>query len=458
MATQSADVGVLTVIRPECHAALRALRIPLRSPDHRIKEQNGTIYWLGRVRSMLLRRDYTIVVGMVGRAGNPSCASAATELIHRWNPSIVLLMGIAAGVRSRVKIGEVVISAQVWAYEPAEVRREADQSILIPRPDSVPLSHRVEQDICAYDEDPNRILRIFSKRVGGRFPVPPEGKQDEYSRDVAASVSIRFGAVASGEKLLRDPQKLRVIRSTQHGKVEAGEMEAAGLVEACRRAELPWLVVRGISDFGDEFKDDSFHTFAASMAAATLADFVSNGLALPSTKAVSGSLSGEVLAAQHTRPAEQLPVQMNVLQVLEHARRRCSDRNVPFRTSHWLLALLQLPASWTEFTLNEVNPDIAARLIRDLVAQIDQHEEPGQAYISLEWSSHAYIQRARVFAAAENCPTVLERHILRAIIESDPLPNTILWLRTRYLTHAFDVWCDKVRHLPKTTSTPIDTA
>jgi hypothetical protein len=39
-------------------------------------------------------------------------------------------------------------------------------------------------------------------------------------------------------------------------------------------------VIRGISDFGDEFKDDRFHKFASQAAAAVLADFIEHGLKL----------------------------------------------------------------------------------------------------------------------------------------------------------------------------------
>jgi hypothetical protein len=43
---------------------------------------------------------------------------------------------------------------------------------------------------------------------------------------------------------------------------------------------MPWLVIRGISDFGDELKDDRFHGFASCAAAAVLHDFVAHGLDL----------------------------------------------------------------------------------------------------------------------------------------------------------------------------------
>jgi len=90
-------------------------------------------------------------------------------------------------------------------------------------------------------------------------PAAPEGREEEYREHVASAVSVALGTIASGEKLLRDRAKLGTLRTEMHGKVEAGEMEAAGLVEGCRRSKVAWRVIRGISDFGDELKDDRFH-------------------------------------------------------------------------------------------------------------------------------------------------------------------------------------------------------
>src|SRR4029078_7216420 len=61
---------------------------------------------------------------------------------------------------------------------------------------------------------------------------------------------------------------------------ECGGVDAPGVVDGCRRGPIPWLVIRGISDFGDELKDDRFHAFASCAAAAVLHDFLAHGLDL----------------------------------------------------------------------------------------------------------------------------------------------------------------------------------
>ena len=271
------DIGILTVIPPELDAARSAL-----GSLKRVKEEpGGTVYWHGVVRSTLRECDYTVVLAGIGAAGTSSTASLASQMIERYRPSVVLLVGIAAGMRGKVRIGEVVLSERVVAYEMEALVADKDGVRTVePRPEMSRVSHGILQDMINYQPDAKRLTLLF-KRIEGTFPRAPRGKKKAWQGHVASSVTCKAQVtIASGDKLLRDPGKLRELRRDKHGKIEAGEMEAAGLVEACRVANIPWLVVRGISDFGDDFKNDEFHTLASKTAATVMADFVAHGLDL----------------------------------------------------------------------------------------------------------------------------------------------------------------------------------
>ncbi len=289
------DVVILTVIPAELDAARRVLQI-----DDAGREKapgDGTVYFRGVVRSELANRDYTVVLTCIGGAGNPGAAAATASAIALYHPRAVLLMGIAAGLRDKIRIGEVVLSDRVVAYEPAALVRTAAGTQEQPRPEIDRAPHTMIQDVVSYRPDPARLRDAFT-RAGGTLPTAPAGREDEFRAHVANAITARLGTIASGEKLLRDPAKLLEVRAL-HGKTEAGEMEAAGIVDACRRGPIPWLVIRGISDFGDELKDDRFHGFASAAAEAVLHDFVAHGLDL-------GTASSPV--ARHTAaPAPLAP-------------------------------------------------------------------------------------------------------------------------------------------------------
>jgi nucleoside phosphorylase len=271
------DVAVLTVIGKELEAVRTALAL---GDDARLKDESGSVFWTGAVHSQLTDRDYSLVVGVVGTAGNPDCAAAAMEMIKEFRPALVVLCGIAAGIRNKVRVGDVVVSERVWGYESgAEVITESRGQAFVPRPRVSEISHTLVQDLAVYEPGASRRVAVaLSARVAA--PSAPSGRNEEYRKHVADSIHVRVATIASGEKLLRDPARLKNLRDMHHGRIEAGEMEATGLATACQRAGKDWLVIRGISDFGDELKDDNFHEYASSAAATCLLDFLRHGLDL----------------------------------------------------------------------------------------------------------------------------------------------------------------------------------
>jgi nucleoside phosphorylase len=145
MLSQRTDIGVLTVISAELEATLTALNI--RKDADREKQQDGTIYWRGRLPSHLKDREYSIVLSCIGSSGNYDSAAAATTLIKEYRPKVVILVGIAAGIRGLTKIGEVVISDRVVAYEPAALEKKGRKAVEIPRPEMPRIEHPLEQDV-----------------------------------------------------------------------------------------------------------------------------------------------------------------------------------------------------------------------------------------------------------------------------------------------------------------------
>ena len=61
------------------------------------------------------------------------------------------------------------------------------------------------------------------------------------------------------------------------GKACVAEMEAHGVYDACNKHEVPVLVIRGISDFGDSSKDNTFHQVASEAAAIVTKDYATYG-------------------------------------------------------------------------------------------------------------------------------------------------------------------------------------
>jgi nucleoside phosphorylase len=277
--SQTADVVILTAIKPELLAARGGFPNAERS-----KARDGTVYWHASEHSYLTDCSYRIALCCIGGAGTSSAAAASVSAIVTYRPQLVILLGIAAGIRNKTRIGEVVISDRVVAYEPAALVVQDGVAVEQPRPEMQRPAHRIWQDVVNYHPPPNRLRQTFMD-LGGKFPAPQAGQEREFEQHVCRDISFHGATIASGNKLLRSPAKLYELREL-HGKIEVAEMEAAGLAEACWNQDALWLVIRGISDFGDELKSDDFHQFASSSAAAVVVDFVRYGLELRPSSSV----------------------------------------------------------------------------------------------------------------------------------------------------------------------------
>jgi nucleoside phosphorylase len=191
-----ADIGVITVIPEELAAARRSLGI---SESDRQKGPAGRIYYFGEVARSFAQRPYRIALTCIGTAGTTACAATTSALIHTCHPRFVILVGIAAGVREKTKIGSVILSERVWDYETQALhtgRRGRIQKI--PRPNVHQLPFGVVQDITDYlsrsDELTERIARRFLSVVG----TSPKQKLYKDKPTVAGRPEVGNATVASG--------------------------------------------------------------------------------------------------------------------------------------------------------------------------------------------------------------------------------------------------------------------
>jgi nucleoside phosphorylase len=268
------DLVVLTVIAPEFRATREAFKALKRS-----KLDDGTVVYQTSVRSKVVGRNYSVALVCIGQPGNTGSAVATMSALKNFSPRAIFLVGIGGGYKAKTKIGEAIFSERIVAYEPAAIVGKRKQS-LEPRPDTERPEYSMLQDLNDWLSTDGREARMATAfaAVAGKQPRAPKGKAKDYKRYVAPPVSARLATLAAGEKLVKHPGFIRGLRKTVHGKIEVVEMEAAGFVEACRNAHIPWLIVRGISDFGDSFKNDAFHPYASATASIALADFVKNAL------------------------------------------------------------------------------------------------------------------------------------------------------------------------------------
>lgn len=264
------DVLILTALDIELAAARHALGISDDMPP--IITNTGIHVW----KAAVTRSDGTSVrcaVACFAGAGNNDASAVTATLLSELKPGIVMMLGIAGGLRKKCSLGEVFLVERVVAYESAAFLADG---VVEPRPEISRVSMRVRQDMTGYLSSRHSLELRLAKRYESLGIVFPEMSK---AGPIAKNVMPKTTTTASGEKLFRDPEKFRTQREI-HGKIEIVEMEAAGLFAACNSHNKHVLMIRGVSDFGDTKKDNSFHDLAAKAAAAVTVDYIAHGLTI----------------------------------------------------------------------------------------------------------------------------------------------------------------------------------
>lgn len=201
------DVLVLTALDVELAAAKQAFGIA-EDAEYTTTE-NGLHIWKVPVTKRGGKAVSCAVACFAG-AGNVDAASVTSMLLAELKPANVMMLGIAAGLRDKCALGEVVLAERVVAYEGAAY---IEGGKVEARPEIARLSMRVRQDVSAYLSNRTTLesrLTNSYKALGIEFPDQVE------AGPVAQGVIPKTATVASGEKLLRDPETFRGMREL-HG-------------------------------------------------------------------------------------------------------------------------------------------------------------------------------------------------------------------------------------------------
>lgn len=213
---------ILTAIPVE-YAAVRQHLVGLREENYR-----ESIYERGTFTGEKCLWD--VVIAEIG-TGNSASAIKVERAITGFEPGLILLVGIAGGVKD-VNIGDVVVATEVYGYESGKV----DNSGFLARPRVGMVSSRLLERAKVEARKAKWLQRVYR--------ILPMG---------VSSPRVLIGPIAAGEKILASTtSKMVKFLHTHYNDTLAVEMEGRGFLEAAHANEhVQALIIRGISDLLD---------------------------------------------------------------------------------------------------------------------------------------------------------------------------------------------------------------
>lgn len=262
---QKRDVGIVTIVGPELRGLLTVLGRPHdAAPDERSGEFS---YWFAEVKR-LRQAPLTLVITIVAEARNVPCAIAVEHLLNDYDLDLLLLVGIAAGPKSKVKLGDVAYGDQVYDYEEYRLELMKLFGFITPlrrqKPRPKYIGTRKQVKIALERFDPHKFLICFAESI---VRISEDVLPPGYARDKVPTV--HDGTIAAGEKLIAD-RSLNRMQKRVDERIRAGAMEDSGFAQVAESKRIPWCIFRGISDYGDPRKQNGWQ-FISSVAASCAA-------------------------------------------------------------------------------------------------------------------------------------------------------------------------------------------
>lgn len=186
----------------------------------------------------------TPVVLLQSGIGKVNAAMATTILIERFQPTFVINTGSAGGFDPTLRVGDIVISSEV-----------------------------VHHDVDATGFD----------YVMGQVPqMPPTFKADatlvRVVKDILAGYDVqsKIGLIGTGDSFINDSSRVKRLLD-DFPNMLAAEMEGAAIAQVCYQYDIPFVIIRALSDIAGTESPVTFNEFlqvAANNAANLIIDII----------------------------------------------------------------------------------------------------------------------------------------------------------------------------------------
>ena len=186
------------------------------------------IYNLEFYKGKIQEKESVLVTCGVGKVNS---ARTTQILIDNYKVDYVINVGSSGGINSELNIGDIVIAKDLVQYD-FDITGVGDYE---------------KGEICGigkYIETDKKLTNLCEKTI-------KEIKIEDSN--------IKIGTIASADYFAVDSKKMEWVR--QEFNAECVEMEGAAIAQVCFLDNVPFIIIRGISDVQNGNNKIDFHTY-----------------------------------------------------------------------------------------------------------------------------------------------------------------------------------------------------
>jgi nucleoside phosphorylase len=250
--TYGIDVAVVCALPDPEFSSVRALPWGWRTVRLR---GDPTIYEEGDINRKN-GESWRVVSAAAPRKGMPATTALASKMIAAFRPKHLVMLGICAGNKEKVRLGQVLVADPSWDAGSGKWELLNGVVKFSPSPNQLPIVHRIRESILQLARDKVSLAEIRASWTGDR---PPD------------ELRVILGPIASTSSVIADGITMNAI-ADQHREVIGLDMEIFGLFAAGEVAREPAPIVfamKAVVDYADPDKADDFQGYASYVCAST---------------------------------------------------------------------------------------------------------------------------------------------------------------------------------------------
>ena len=207
-------IGILCAMREELEPILEYMKV-----KERLNHANN-IYYLAEFEG----KDIVLAYSKIGKV---NAALSATVMIEKFKIKKLLFSGVAGAIDEDLKIGDLIVATKTTQHD-------VDLTVFGYEPGFIPES---------------RVFFECDKNL------------NDLAFDVARKLNIKLksGIIASGDQFIHSQEKKEWIKNTFNA--SAIEMEGAAVGCVCFNENIPFFMLRSISDTAEEGAGVDFDEF-----------------------------------------------------------------------------------------------------------------------------------------------------------------------------------------------------
>ncbi len=232
-------IGIISAMKEEMQSLLNALE------NKQTYSKGMRTYYQGT----LFDKDVVLVFS---RWGKVASATTATQLINDFNLTELIFTGVAGAITPNLNIGDIVIGTDLIQYD-------VDASPFFEK-FTVPILNKKAFETARHQRA--LLLNASQKFISNYHSIISMEEATKYN---IKHPKVIEGAIASGDQFINDLNRVNLLNQ-ELPSVTCVEMEGGAVAQLCYEYDIPFSIIRIISDKAHDNAHIEFQKFADAIA------------------------------------------------------------------------------------------------------------------------------------------------------------------------------------------------